>query len=83
MVENGKHGQGTHSAKMGADKLAENTPNAPNVSDQIVCPTPKVLDFDIKIFGFLYKKDSMGVRSPWNDQTETLISTASNPALMY
>ena len=26
---NGKHGQGTHSTKMGADKLAEKTPNAP------------------------------------------------------
>ena len=25
---NGKHGQGTHSTKMGADKSAENTPNA-------------------------------------------------------
>ena len=26
---NGKHGQGTHSTKMGADKWTENTPNAP------------------------------------------------------
>ena len=26
---NGKHGQGTHSTKMGANSLAENTLNAP------------------------------------------------------
>lgn len=26
---NGKHGQGTHCTKMGADKSAENTTNAP------------------------------------------------------
>ena len=26
---NGNHGQGTHCTKMGADSLAENTPNAP------------------------------------------------------
>ena len=26
---NEKHGHGTHSTKMGADKLAENTPNVP------------------------------------------------------
>ena len=25
---NGKHGQGTHSTKIGADKSAKNTPNA-------------------------------------------------------
>jgi hypothetical protein len=29
---------------MGADKLAENTPNA-----QIACPSPRVWDFDEKI----------------------------------
>ena len=40
---------------MGADKLAKNTPN---ISAQIVCPSPKVLDFD-------EKKASLGVRSPW------------------
>ena len=28
---NGKHGEGTHSAKMGAYKLAKNTPNAKDV----------------------------------------------------
>jgi hypothetical protein len=38
---NGKHGQGI---KMGADKLAENTPNA----QKLVCPSPKVWDFDEK-----------------------------------
>ena len=31
---NGKHEQGTHSIKMGADKLAENTPNVP----KSICP---------------------------------------------
>jgi len=30
----GKHGQGIHSTNLGADKLAENTPNVPNLSDQ-------------------------------------------------
>ena len=38
----GKHGQRTHSAKMGADKLAE------NLSAQIVFPGPKSCDFDEK-----------------------------------
>jgi hypothetical protein len=31
---NEKQGQGTHSTKMGADKLAENIPNAP----KLICP---------------------------------------------
>ena len=34
--------------KMGADSLAENTPNAPYLSGQFVCPSPKVLDFNEK-----------------------------------
>ena len=46
-----KHGQGTHSTKMGADKLAENTPNAP----KFICP---------KLWDFYEKKSSLGVRSP-------------------
>ena len=29
-------------------KMAENTPNAQNLSDQFVCPSPKVLDFNEK-----------------------------------
>ena len=29
VLVNGKHGQGTHCTKMGANILAENTPNAP------------------------------------------------------
>ena len=41
---NGKHGHGTHSTKIGADKLAQNTPNAP----KLICPSPKVWDFDEK-----------------------------------
>ena len=44
--------------KMGADKAAENTPNALNLSTQIVCPRPKVWDFAIK-------KTTLVVRSPW------------------
>ena len=33
-----KYGQGTQSTKMGADKLAKNTPNAL----KFICPIPKV-----------------------------------------
>ena len=57
-MNDGKHGQGTHSTKMGDAKSAENTPNAQNVSTQIVYPSSKVLDFD-------EKKVSLGVRCPW------------------
>ena len=39
---------GTHSTKMGADKLAKNTPNAPKCICPIFCPSPKVWDFDEK-----------------------------------
>ena len=42
MEKMGKNGQGIHCTKMSADKLAENTPNAQNVSAQIVFPSPKV-----------------------------------------
>ena len=44
MLNNGKHGQGTHCTKMGADMLAENTVNDPG----FICPCPKVLDFNEK-----------------------------------
>ena len=40
-MNNGKHGQVTHCTKMGADSLAENTPNAPEFIDQICLPKPK------------------------------------------
>ena len=40
--------KGTHCTNMGADKLAENTPNAQNLSAQIVFPSPKVQDFNEK-----------------------------------
>jgi hypothetical protein len=33
---------------MGADSLAKNTPNAPELSAQFVCPSPKVLNFNEK-----------------------------------
>ena len=42
LVNNGKHGQGTHCTKMVTYILAENTPNAP----ESICPIPKVLDFN-------------------------------------
>ena len=41
-MNNGKHGQGTHSAKMGADSLAENAP----VNICLIClPKPKSSGF--------------------------------------
>ena len=40
-MNNGKHGQGTHSTEMGADSSAENTPNASkNISPKCL-PKPK------------------------------------------
>ena len=42
-MNNGKHGQGTHCTKMGADSSAENTP-------EFICPSSKVLDFNEKGF---------------------------------
>ena len=39
---NGKHGQGTHSSKMGADKSFENTPNAPKFIFPNGLPKPKI-----------------------------------------
>ena len=41
-----KHGQGTYSTKMGADKSAENTQMPQNLSAQFFCPSPKAWDFD-------------------------------------
>ena len=35
---------------MGADKSAKYTPNAQNLFAQLVCPSPKVLDFNEKDF---------------------------------
>ena len=45
------------STKMGADKLFENTPNAPKVICPNFLPKPKNL-------GFWWKKATLGVRSP-------------------
>ena len=42
---------------MGADSLAENTPNAPEFICPICLPNPKS-------FGFQWKKASLGVPSP-------------------
>jgi hypothetical protein len=55
---NGKHGQGTHSTKMGADNSAENTPNTPEFICPIYLPKPKSS-------GFQWKKASLGVHSLW------------------
>ena len=60
MVEYCNIGQGTRCTKMGADKLAQNTPNAPKFICPNCSPSPKVWDFD-------EKKASLGVRSPWSD----------------
>ena len=38
----------THSTKTGADKLAENTPNAPKIFIPICLPKPKSLGFSKK-----------------------------------
>ena len=46
--------KGTHSTKMGADKSAENTPNAPKIFGPICLPKPKSL-------GFSKKKSSLWV----------------------
>ena len=46
----------THSTKMGADKLAENTPNLPEFICPIWLPKPKSS-------GFQWKKASLSVRS--------------------
>jgi hypothetical protein len=45
MVENGKHGQGTHSTKMGADRLVKNIPNAPEFICSNCLPKPNSLGF--------------------------------------
>ena len=55
---NGKHGQGTHSAKMSADKLAQNTPNGPKFTCPNCLSKPK-------FSGFRWKKASLGVRILW------------------
>ena len=61
---NGKHGQGPHRTKMGADKSAKNTSNAPTFICPNCLPKPKSL-------GFWWKKASwLGVRSPWNNLYE-------------
>ena len=57
-------GQGTHSTKMGADRLVKNTPNAPNLSAQIVCPSPNVWDF--------YEKKGF-IGRPWSVYFEKTI----------
>jgi hypothetical protein len=52
-------GQRTHSTKIGADSLAENTPYAPEFICSICPPKPKSS-------GFQWIKASFGVRSPYS-----------------
>jgi hypothetical protein len=40
-----KHGEGTHCAKMGADSLAKNIPNGPEVICPICLTKPKTSGF--------------------------------------
>ena len=48
-LDNGKHGRGTHSTKMGADIVWPKIPQMPqNLSAHFVCPSPKVLDYNEK-----------------------------------
>ena len=42
--------EGTHSTKMGADKSAKNTPNAPKIFAPICLSKPKSLRFSKKPF---------------------------------
>ena len=49
-MNNGRHGQGTHCTKKGADSLAENTPNAP----EFICPSSKVWDFNEERFHWAF-----------------------------
>ena len=48
MLNNGKHVQGTHCTKMGADSSAGTkiSQMPQNLSAQFDCPNPKVLDFN-------------------------------------
>ena len=55
-LKNGKHGQGTHSTKMGADKLIKNTQNA----TKHIWPNCLL---KIKNLKFRRKKGSLGVSS--------------------
>jgi hypothetical protein len=50
---NGKHGQGTHITKMGADNSAKNTPNAPQ-------NCLSTLSAQAQKFGILMKKGFIG-----------------------
>ena len=49
--------KGLKSTKMGADKSAENTPNAPKHICPNCLPSPKVCDFDKK--GFIGRSQSV------------------------
>jgi hypothetical protein len=44
----GKHGQGTHINKIGAENWLKIPQRPQNLSAQFVCPSPKVWDFNEK-----------------------------------
>ena len=71
---NEKHGQ-THSTKMGADKWAENTPNASKFICQNCLSKHKFL-------GFRWKKTSLGVHSPWVCQTSRAIPVLTSKLML-
>ena len=52
---------------------AKNTPNVPNFSAQIVCPSPKVWDFDEKRLHW-----ASVVRDPWCLPTQNWLKIATN-----
>ena len=62
-MNNGKHGQGTHS--MGADISAENAPNAPEFICPICLPEPKSS-------GFQWKKASKASKNHQKVAQETV-----------
>ena len=57
---NGKHGQGTRSTRMGADRLNRKYPKYP----RIYLPKPKIFQW----------KASLGVRSAWQKQDKLLLA---------
>ena len=66
---NGKHGQGTHCTKMGADKSAENTPNAPKFICPNCLPKHRSLRFSWKIWCPLSVIATIGIMEKYTGQT--------------
>ena len=73
---NGKHGQGTQSTKMGADKSAENITTAPRFICPNCLPKPKSL-------GFWWKTASLGFRSPCSRARCNCLNTARTSSTFW